>query len=431
MGRALAIAWKDLKHTYRNVPGLAMMLAAPLALTLLLGVAFGGSKGFSLPSTTVAVANLDQAATLSSPSGQAGAPTQPTVASVGQSLVSALSSKELADLLSVKKVATEVDARELVDQGKAVVAVVVPPGLTASLLRSTTGAPGPKVLVYRDPSKGLQAGVVTSVVQQIADGVNGSWAAAAAAVNLSRAADPGHDPGGLAQIATQAEQRYSSISQGQAVALTAREPRVSGAAARKEPGVTAQVLPGMMIFFMFIAAMNAARGILDEDIAGTLPRLFTTPTPRGVILGGKFTSVLAIVLSQTIVLLVAGLLLFRIDWGKAVPVVVLTLAGALAAAGLAVFVLSFLRTPAQAGALSTAVVIILGLVGGNFVGTLSSGGVFDIVRRLTPNGWLLIAWNKTIRGGSLGDILLPIAVVVAFSFVTFAIGVLGFRRRYA
>jgi len=286
-------------------------------------------------------------------------------------------------------------------------------------------------LVYRDPSKGLQAGVVTSVVQQIADGVNGSWAATAAAVNLSRATGVGHDPGALAQIATQAQQRYADLSQGQAVALTAREPRVSGAAARKEPGVTAQVLPGMMIFFMFIAAMNAARGILDEDIAGTLPRLFTTPTPRGVILGGKFTSVLAIVLSQTTVLIVAGLLLFRIDWGKAAPVVVLTVAGALAAAGLAVFVLSFLRTPAQAGALSTAVVIILGLVGGNFVGTLSSGGVFDIVRRLTPNGWLLIAWNKTIRGGSLDDILLPIAVVVAFSFVTFAVGVLGFRRRYA
>ena len=46
----------------------------------------------------------------------------------------------------------------------------------------------------------------------------------------------------------------------------------------------------MMIFFMFFGAANVARTILTEDRDGTLPRLFTTPTRHGTIIGGKFVS---------------------------------------------------------------------------------------------------------------------------------------------
>ena len=60
--RVLAIAWKDLRSTMRNVPALAMMLLAPLALAALLGFAFGGGQSFSISATKVAVANADKGA---------------------------------------------------------------------------------------------------------------------------------------------------------------------------------------------------------------------------------------------------------------------------------------------------------------------------------------------------------------------------------
>ena len=47
--KILAIAWKDLRSTSRNVPALAMMLVAPLALAALLGFAFGGGGSFRSP----------------------------------------------------------------------------------------------------------------------------------------------------------------------------------------------------------------------------------------------------------------------------------------------------------------------------------------------------------------------------------------------
>ena len=48
MSKILAIAWKDLRSTMRNVPALAMMLLAPLALAGLLGFAFGGGDSFEI-----------------------------------------------------------------------------------------------------------------------------------------------------------------------------------------------------------------------------------------------------------------------------------------------------------------------------------------------------------------------------------------------
>ena len=61
--RALSIAWKDVRHVYRNVAGLAMMLIAPLALAFALGAAFGGmANGFSIAATKTVVVNEDAGA---------------------------------------------------------------------------------------------------------------------------------------------------------------------------------------------------------------------------------------------------------------------------------------------------------------------------------------------------------------------------------
>ena len=61
MRKIIAIALKDVTSTYRNVVALAMMLAAPLVLASLLGLAFGGNDtGYSVSITKVALANLDE-----------------------------------------------------------------------------------------------------------------------------------------------------------------------------------------------------------------------------------------------------------------------------------------------------------------------------------------------------------------------------------
>ena len=196
-------------------------------------------------------------------------------------------------------------------------------------------------------------------------------------------------------------------------------------------GVTGLVLAGMMVFFMFFGASNVARTILTEERDGTLPRLFTTPTSRQIVLGGKFTSTFLTVLVQAVILVVAGRLIFSIDWGSLDAVVPLILAAAIVASSLGLLVISIVRTPAQAGAIGAGVYLILALAGGNFTGTAQTGTSYATIQRLTPNGWLLVGWDRALRGGGLADIVWPILIPLAFGAVFFALAVWRFRRRFA
>lgn len=417
MRKIFYIAFKDVRRTFRDIPALATMLAAPLVIALVLGSAFGGSKGFSISPTKVVVVNLDVAAT------------QTAGGQIGDSIVATLKSPGLKDVLQVEQLTGEQEARSRIDNGDAAVAVIIPVGLTGALTQNQATSTG--IVLYRDPTKTIGPGIVNTVIQRVVAQVNGAWAAAGTAAQLATEAGI-TDPAVITKLAGAAAQTFVSQAQSApGLTVAAREPKVSAAEKTKVVGVAGPVLVGMMIFFMFLAASNVARSILDEDVNGTLPRLFTTPTPRGVILGGKFLSVLLTVLIQAVVLLIAGRFIFSIDWGAPAPVAALTLAGAAVAAGFAVCLMSLARTPGQAGAITSGVFLVMALVGGNFVGTTNPGGIFGTVRLFTPNGWLLRGWDSTLRGGSIGDVLLPVMVVLAFAIVTLSLGVVIFRRRFS
>ena len=149
------------------------------------------------------------------------------------------------------------------------------------------------------------------------------------------------------------------------------------------------------------------------------------------ILGGKFTSVFLTVTVQTVVLLVAGRILFGIDWGSLDAVTLLTLVGAAVASGLALLIIALVRTPGQAGAIGAGVYLVLALLGGNFTGTATSSGVYATVQKFTPNGWLLQGWDVAMHGGDLADVAAKLLVPLVFAVVFFLVAMLRFRRRYA
>ena len=419
MSRIVAIAWKDLRSTMRNVPALAMMLLAPLALAALLGFAFGGGQSFSISATKVAVANADTGA-----AGAAGA-----AENAGAVVAGVLKSPDLKDIVTVSEKPSAAAARRSVDDGKTAVAIVIPADFSSAIFGTSSTAQKTAVEVYENPTQEIGGAITESIVGQALLGFNGARAAAVAASGLATANGEGDRAGKRAQ---QAAAKYvQGGGAAAAVSVTQRPPRLPGGESTKDVGVTGTILAGMMIFFMFFGANNVARTILDEDRAGTLPRLFTTPTPRHTILGGKYSSVFVTVTVQAVILLVAGRLIFSIDWGRLDAVAALTLVAAAVASGLALLVISLVRTPAQAGAIGAGVYLVLALVGGNFTGTAAAGGTYANIQKLTPNGWLLQGWDAVMRGGGLADIVLNLLVPLGFAVAFFAVAVLRFRKRYA
>jgi ABC-2 type transport system permease protein len=407
---------------------------------MLLGLAFGGgSAGFRFGAVKTALVNLDGAA--QGAGGAAATGSQPvvqaqTTPNAAGLLMDILSGPGVKDLIDMTVYADAAAARRAVDRGDALVAVIIPKGFSAAAI-SATGA-GASVEVYRDPSQEIGPAVVGGVVQQAVDEFNGARAAAIAAARLAAqrlldgsVTDPALAKDYVATSAAKAIELYAAAPASSLLSVKERGPQLANAAKSKEPGVTGMVLAGMMIFFMFFGAATAARTILTEQQAGTLQRLFTTPTSHGRILGGKFLLAFLTVLVQSAVLLLVGRFAFRIDWGLVGPVIGLMLVGCAVAAGLALLVTSLARTLPQQGAIGSGVYLVLGLIGGNFTGAAAVGGTMAVMRRLTPNGWLLEGWDTVMRGGGFADIVPQLLVPLAFAAVFFGAALVLMRRRFA
>lgn len=412
MSKILAIGWKDLRSIARNVPALALMLLAPLALAALLGFAFGGGGGFEIAATKVVVANLD-------------AGSQAAGESAGAAIAGILASPDLEDVLETSTRSSADAARAAVDDGKAAVAVIIPEDFSAVVNGGVPSATT-HVELYENPTSEIGGSIVEGVVGQVLLEFNGARAAAAGALAQK---SPGERADLVARTAAEQFARGGGVDAG--LQIGQRSPQAPGAEGERQISVTGSILAGMMVFFMFFGAANVARTILTEERDGTLARLFTTPTRHGVVIGGKFVSVFVTVLMQAVVLLVAGRLIFGIQWGRLDAVVLLTLVGAGVAGGLALLVIAFTRTPAQAGAIGAGVYLVLALLGGNFTGTAQTGGAFGVVQRLTPNGWLLQGWDATMRGGGAPDIRWQVLVPLGFAVAFFFLAVLRMRRRFA
>jgi ABC-type multidrug transport system permease subunit len=104
------------------------------------------------------------------------------------------------------------------------------------------------------------------------------------------------------------------------------------------------------------------------------------------------------------------------------------------ASSFGIFVTSFLRDTRQGGIVYGGVMTVMGMIGmiTVFTGTVpTASSAMNTVSLTVPQGWAVRAWRLLIEGGGLGDVLVPVAVMLSAGIVFFAIGVLKFRKRYA
>lgn len=423
--KTIDIACKDLLRSVRSASFLAFGFAVPLLVSGLFYFAFGGMAsgegGFDLPGTRVQVVNQDQ--------GQMGF-------SVGQTLIEILRSEGLAGLLQVTEVADPAGARAAVDRQEAGVAILIPPDLTAAVFDPERQA---AIELYHDPTLTLGPGIVKSVVQQLVDGFAGSKIA----IQVAHEQLAGR---GMALDAATA--RSIALEYGEwAAAMGESRRREAGPLVEVRPptgvqeppdlrtGIIHLIMAGMLVFYAFFTGTSSAQSLLQEEETGTLPRLFTTPTPVSAVLGGRILSSLATLVVQVGVLLGVSALIFGIRWGALLPLGLVTLGLVLLAGSFGLFLISLLKDNRYVGIVTGGGLTLTGMLGmvGIFTTNVpgASRGVFDTVSLLVPQGWAVRGYQQLAEGGGVGDVLLPVAVMLALSGAFFAIGVLRFRRRFA
>ena len=418
------IALKDLLRSFRSAMLLVMMFVVPLLITSLIYFAFGraGGDSFELPPTRVQVANLDQ-----------GDPHSGLLA--GDMLAEHLQSEDLAGLLAVTMAVDEASARAAVEGQEADVAILIPAGFSQAVVEPGASA---IVTLVHDPTLTVQPAVVSLVVGEYLDAFSGLKIALQVTTrglqDRGLALDgPSVEEVRAAYVAwVQDAPRASDGSQSASTILETRTPAGNSPADDAVSRMLGPVLGGMTIFFAFFTGASGASTLLHEDEEGTLARLFTTPTARAVVLGGKFLAIMLTLAVQVAVLLLAGRFMFDIQWGRPVTTALLTLGLIVAATGFGLCVISFVKTSRQTGPVIGLVMTLSGLLGGLIpTGDPSQPGVFEKVGLILPQGWAMHGWRLALNGAGPAEVLPSLAVLLVSGLALFVLGLMVFRRRFA
>jgi ABC-2 type transport system permease protein len=391
---------------------LILMLAAPFALTLGMGMITGafanGGSGNSINKLPVTVLNQD--------GGQ-----------LGDTLQELLTSTDLADLLAVT-VATDIDAaRADVQADQLVAAVIIPAGFTDSIIpRQGEDALGEAVAieVYKNPGRPISSGIVESIVQGFLDRVEAGRVGGQVAIEqLLRSGLAA--PQDIPMLAQQIGQEQASLETSALIRV-----RRSDVAAEQTSDFNPLLLlaPGMALVFLMFTVSLGSRSILIERRDGTLARMLSTATGGGPILVGKITGVYLIGAAQMFILIIASALLFRLRWGDPLAVFVLVLAAVAGAAGWGLLLAAVAKTPNQVANLGMAMMLLFGILGGSFFGGTLTGAL-GTLGKITPNAWAMDGFTTLARGGDLADLAPDIVALLAMGAILLVISVVLFGRK--
>ena len=155
MKKIFVISWKDLRILIRDRMAWILLLAAPLIMTLAIGLVtgtlFGDDEG-GISDIPVIIVDNEEGAGL------------------GVELMEVFKARDREGLFRVRTGKDEDDARQRVDDAEFAAAVIIPAGFSAGVVPAydtgiITGEPVP-IEVYADPGQPYSAGTVISVVTQ-------------------------------------------------------------------------------------------------------------------------------------------------------------------------------------------------------------------------------------------------------------------------
>ncbi len=439
--KTLTIAIKDLTRSFRSMFALVFMFAVPLMVTGMFYLMFGSSAAGApaAPSAvTVAVANLDQGDS-SLAQGLADYAPGASAQNLGQLVLQSLQNPALAGVLQVSLAPDASSARKAVDSKQAAAAVIIPAGFSASFVDPQGQAALQLYYGGASPASSQAAGTVQAVLQPLLDGLAGAKiAVGVASAHAGSSGAPAaitavmqHFAAPLTRDADAASPGVNLAGPGQGSALLDLKSLGKAASANPAGQMLAPIMGGMLILFAFFNGGSSCESILREDEAGTLARLFSTPTRRSSVLGGKLLAVGLTVLVQVSLLLAAASLVFGIRWGELLPLALSALGIVACAAAFGIFITSLLKNTRQGGVVYGGLITITGMLGMMTVFTGGGGGVVSTLSLLVPQGWALRGLSLTLSGAPLGEVVLNFAVLLALSTAFFAAGVLRFQKRFA
>jgi ABC-type multidrug transport system permease subunit len=384
MRSVLVLAQQHIKGLFKDRTALILLVALPLVLSWVTGMAFGG-PGAARGSYSIPIAFVDYD----------GGP-------IAEQIIQAMSVPPYAPRL-----VNGDEARELVRTREVTTALFIPPGLQDSLQANQEVV----ITVLRGNFRESPR-----MVEQHLNLLLLRIKAAAAAANLA----PEDWLGTFSAAAALWSPRppVMVISE----TITYQSPQIADGFNQASPGY-------VVMFGMMTVITAGGVSLLVERDNGTLRRLLASPVTKAQILAGKTLGITATGILQMGILITAGRLLFNVNWGANIPALaLLVITLSIAATGIGMFLAAICRTTAQANAVGVLSVLVMAMLGGTWWPMEVMPRHMQVIAKMFPSGWAMEGFiNIILRGASLGEVMLPVLVLLAFGLVFLALGTWLFR----
>lgn len=425
LNKIFVIAYNGLYRTYIDRVALLYMFLAPVAISLIMGLVFGGgTDDIALPEADILLINQDEGFDTGLQTFNFGEEYEAVLVTNPPEEIHRFITAELADNTD--------DARQQVEDGDQRAVVIIPPDFTQNVLNPATQG---ELEIYYNPSSEISATIVISVLESITSQINTSVVAQNLYAGSEEAFFVQLSDGNLQTASEAADTAVNAIAAGEmADILQLEDVNFSGKA--EELNLISYFAPAMAILFMAFTMAAGARTMLQEQRNWTMQRILTTPTPRWVYMSGRMVGNYTAGFSQMLILLIVTPLISAIAgsstdvWGSnIVGIALITIAVVWASTGLGTLIASISAKPEDADVYANAILFAMAIIGGSFV-PVDGVPILNILSRFTFNYWGIDGYFRLATDdAALGDIVLNIAALLAMGGVFFAAALWQFNRR--
>ncbi len=206
--------------------------------------------------------------------------------------------------------------------------------------------------------------------------------------------------------------------------LVRTEVRTAGKGHTTPSGFGASAPAMLVLFLMTNTVIYGATFLALEKQNRCLARLSAMPVSRGDILSGKVLGRVLLGFVQSVILITAGALLYKVWWGPSpLALVALLLCLALVAASIGIFLGGLVRTPEQAGAIAWIVPLFLAAIGGCWWPLEIVPRWMQIFGHISPAAWAMDALHGMLSfGKGPGVIVVPCLVLLGYAAVFLSAG---------
>lgn len=234
--------------------------------------------------------------------------------------------------------------------------------------------------------------------------IDGAVARVSAEMEATRAAEAaGASPEEAARLVAEAQATTTPVE-------------IAGSGGDDRPQGFAYTAPANLVLFTFINSMAVAAALVESRKLGMIRRILAGPVTKRAVLFGEALSRFLIAALQAVLIIAVSSLVFGVNWGEPLAVVVVVGVFCLVATGAAMLIGSLVSSPTQPAVIGPTLGIILGMLGGCLWPKEVAPDFLNTIGYLFPHAWAMDALISLSDGrAGLASVLPEVAVLAGMA----------------